>query len=334
MAILILPDQLSARSEFYHQIGSSLAAGLTLVRTLRIVAENPPARGLGGPADRLANRLEAGSTLAESLRSLGRWAPEFDIALLEAGEESGRLDNVCRVLARNYNERARLARQVLLGLFYPVILFHFAFLVLPIAHFMDAFKTGDIGLFLVRKALFFGPLYAVVVLLILACQSTHGRAWRSMLEQISRFIPVLAKARRSLVLSRLSLALDALLNAGVAATRAWPMAAAASGSPAVEREVARIVPRLVEGESAGDVLLRSRVFPPHFTNIYATSELAGRTDEALGRLAEHYQDEGLRLMKIAAFTLTGLIYAAVLVVVAWQILSFWLGYYGQILDIQ
>jgi type II secretory pathway component PulF len=167
-----------------------------------------------------------------------------------------------------------------------------------------------------------------------ASQSTHGRTWRSWIEQFSRLIPVFSQARRALVLSRLSLALDALLNAGVAATRAWPMAAAASGSPAIEREIARLVPRLSEGESAGDVILQSRVFPQHFSHVYATGELSGRTDEALGRLAEYYQDEGLRLMKIAAAVFTGLLYGAVLLVVAYQIVSFWLGYYGQILDTQ
>jgi type IV pilus assembly protein PilC len=334
MAILLFPAQLAARSEFYHQIGASLAAGLTLVRTLRILADNPPAGGIGRVSEHLANRLEAGASLGESVRSLGHWAPDFDIALLEAGEESGRLDNVCRVLSKSYGDRARLARQVIMGLAYPFVLFHFAFLILPIGQFMDLFRTGDVLTFALRKAALFGPIYLLALVAMFASQSTHGRTWRSWIEQFSRLIPVFSQARRALVLSRLSLALDALLNAGVAATRAWPMAAAASGSPAIEREIARLVPRLSEGESAGDVILQSRVFPQHFSHVYATGELSGRTDEALGRLAEYYQDEGLRLMKIAAAVFTGLLYGAVLLVVAYQIVSFWLGYYGQILDTQ
>ena len=90
MAYLFFPGQLTARAEFYHQVASSLASGLTLRRTLRIIAENPPAAGLSHPVDRLAVRLEAGDTLGEALRRLGRWAPEFDVALIDAGEQSGR----------------------------------------------------------------------------------------------------------------------------------------------------------------------------------------------------------------------------------------------------
>ncbi len=332
MAFLFFPGQLAARGELYHQLGSSLSAGLTLVRSLRMLAENPPARGLAAVLDALATRLEAGATFAESLRGLGRWAPEFDIALLDAGEQSGRLDHVCRLLSRSYTERARLARQVLIGLAYPALLLHFAFLILPISHFIDLFQTSDLTGFAIRKAWFFLPLYAVAILLVVAGQSSHGRAWRSLLERVCGLVPALGRARRALVLARLSLALDALLSAGVGTTRAWSMAAAAAGSPAIERAVGQLVPRLENGESAGDVLKRSRVFPPHFIAAYSSAEEAGRVDEALPRLAEHYQEEGLRLMRIAAGVLTGLVYFAVLLVVAWQIISFWLGHYSRILD--
>lgn len=334
MAILISPGQFAARSEFYHQIGASLSAGITAVRALRILANSPPTRALSRPATMLADRLEMGATFGEALRSLGSWVPTFDIALLEAGEESGRLDAVCQILSKHYGERARLLRQILFGLFYPIALFHFAFFILPIQAFLDLFASGDVTAFLVKKAMIFGPIYGVMAAGMFAAQSSHGHAWRSFLERLSQLVPVFGKARRALVLGRLSLALNALLNAGVTTTRAWSMAAAASGSPALEREIERFVPRMAEGESTGDLLLQSRVFPQHFVHAYATAELAGRTDEALDRLATHYQEEGLRLSRIAAMALTGLVYGAVVLLVAYQIISFWLGFYGQILNIQ
>lgn len=316
----------------YHQMGASLAAGLPLVRVLRMLAEHPPGRGLRRPLERLAGRLEAGETLAEALRGLGSWVPTFDVALIEAGEQSGRLDHACRLLARSYQDRARLARQVLLGLAYPVLVFHFAFLVLPVSQLVGLFQTSDLAGFLLGKAAFFLPFYAGVGVILYAVQGTRGRAWRSLLERMAELVPVFGKARRAMVLSRLSVALDALFNAGVAAVRAWPLAAVASGSPAMEREVARWAPRLENGEPPGDILLRSGRFPQHFRSVYASSELSGRIDEALPRLAEHYQDEAQRLMKVAAGLLTALVYGAVLLVVAYQILSFWLGYYNQVLS--
>jgi type IV pilus assembly protein PilC len=334
MAFLFLPAQLAARGEFFHQIGSSLASGLTLVRTLGVLAENPPAGGLTGPIDRLLRQLQSGATFGEALRSLGRWASDFDIALIEAGEQSGRIDHVCGLLARSYEERARLARQIIIGLLYPAFLFHFAFLIMPVGQLVDLVKTGDIAAFVVRKLVFFVPFYLVLLVTLWAGQGTHGRAWRSLLETAFGLVPLFGKARRSLALARLSLALDALLNAGVATTRAWPLAGAASGSPALEREMSRWIPLLADGTPAGDLVQRSSRFPPHFSSVYATAEMSGRVDDALPRLHRHYQDEGMRLTKIAAGVLTGLVYFGILIAVAWQIVSFWLGYYGQILDLE
>ena len=332
MAFVFLPAQLTARGEFYHQLASSLAAGLTLVRSLEILADNPPARSLATPIERLLVRLRSGATLGEAIRSLGRWASDFDTALLEAGEQSGRLDHVCELLSRSYESRAKIARQVIIGLLYPAFLFHFAFLIMPVSQLTELVKTSDIAPFVLRKLAFFVPFYLVIGFVIWAGQGTHGRAWRSMLESLLRLVPLLGKARKSLALSRLSLALDALLNAGVAGPRAWPLAAAASGSPALERELLRWGPHLENGTPAGDLVQRSPRFPAHFSSVFATAEISGRIDDALPRLHQHYEDEGLRLTKIAAGTLTGLVYLLILLAVAWQIVSFWLGYYSQILD--
>ena len=66
------------------------------------------------------------------------WLPAFDLALIGAGEQSGRLDACFRMLADYYNDRARLIKQVISQLIYPVGLIHFAafifLIVLPFAH--------------------------------------------------------------------------------------------------------------------------------------------------------------------------------------------------------
>jgi hypothetical protein len=229
-------------------------------------------------------------------------------------------------------ERARLARQIIIGLLYPAFLFHFAFLIMPVGQLVDLVKTGDIAAFVVRK---------------LPCSSSHlprpprhpvGRAGnpRTRLAFAPRnafgLVPLFGKARRSLALARLSLALDALLNAGVAATRAWPLAGAASGSPALEREMSRWIPLLADGTPAGDLVQRSSRFPPHFSTSTPPPKCPAAVDDALPRLTGTTRTKDLRLTKIAAGVLTGLVYFGILLVVAWQIVSFWLGYYGQILD--
>ena len=66
----------------------------------------------------LLDGLAKGATLAESLQPLD-WLPAFDLALIGAGEQSGRLDACFRMLADYYNDRARVIKQVISQLIYP-----------------------------------------------------------------------------------------------------------------------------------------------------------------------------------------------------------------------
>ena len=108
MPLIVTPGQLSLRSELYHQLGALLAAGLPLPKALETLQRNPPARSFRKPIARLIFELERGETFTEAMVRVGRWLPSFDAALLEAGEQSGRLDACFRLLADYYKERAQL----------------------------------------------------------------------------------------------------------------------------------------------------------------------------------------------------------------------------------
>src|SRR6266702_3787873 len=135
MALIVTPAQFTQRAEFYYQLCQLTAAGISLPSALEQLRRNPPARSYRQPLGLLVSELSNGYTLAESLRRLGSWLPEFDIALLHAGEQSGRLDACFRLLADYYTDRARLARQVIADLAYPAFLFHFAIFIFPFAQF-------------------------------------------------------------------------------------------------------------------------------------------------------------------------------------------------------
>ena len=73
----------------------------------------------------------------------------------------------------------------------------------------------------------------------------------------------------------------------------------------------------------------SGAFPELFTSLYSTGELSGQLDDALRRLYRHYQEEASRKLHLAAQWAPRLIYMIVLLAVAYQIVSFWSGYYSQ-----
>src|SRR5262249_49786933 len=131
MPITFWPGQLSRRAHFYQQFAQLTAAGVRVIESLEMIRRGPPSFSYRQPLGRLVDKLKEGFTLTEALRSLGRWLPVFDLALISAGEHSGRLDAVCRLLANYYEDKARLLRQMIADLGYPLFIFHFAIFLFP-----------------------------------------------------------------------------------------------------------------------------------------------------------------------------------------------------------
>ena len=321
------PGRLAQHAEFYHQLAQLTDAGLTLRSALESQERQPPARWLREPSRRLLGVLNREGTFAEAVASSRDWVPQFDAALLEAGEQSGRLPGCFKLLAEHYQERARLARDVLSNLAYPVLLLHFAILIGP---FPALVLSWDVGAYLRSVGIVLLPIYAVVLLLLIATNSRSGETWRGIIEKIAHAIPVLGSARQNVALARLATALHALLNAGVPVIRAWELAAAASGSVALKREVARWAPEIESGRTPGELLQEGHRFPELFANMYSTGEVSGTLDDSLVRLYRLHQERGVSQFRAVATWFPKLVYFAIVFYVAWTIVSFYAGYFGRI----
>ena len=328
MAFIVTPRQLDLRAELFHQLAQLTSAGIGIIPALEQIKRSPPSRSWREPLQRLLDELALGATVTDALRHLD-WLPAFDQALIGAGEKSGRLDACFHMLANYYNDRARLMKQVISQLIYPVALIHFAALifliVLPFAH--SQFAASLPWLF-ARAALILSPLYGAAVLLAYVTQGKHGENWRSRIESVLRAVPLLGKARRYLALSRLAAALEALVNAGVNIFDAWDLAAAASGSPALRRAVAAWKPDVIAGQMPSEAVRACRLFPETFANLYASGEISGKLDESLRNLHRLYGDDGARKLQNFAQLATRSVYLLVVLIIAWQIIQFYMGLYG------
>lgn len=327
MSLLVTPGQLSRRSELYQQLSQLTAAGIGLTQAVEMQRQHPPAVSYRRPLGIIGQKLADGATFHEALRSAGSWMPEFDMALMHAGEQSGRLPACFKLLAAHYETAAALLRKTISSLLYPILLFHMAVFIAPLP---DFFRTWNPLPYLAKTLGLLIPVYAAVVALVYAAQGQHGERWRSLIEHTLHHVPVLGSARRNLSLARLASALEALLAAGVSIIEAWDLAGAASGSPALGRAVVAWKPQVLSGVTPGEAVRHSGAFPDLFCNLYQTGEVTGSLEETLQRLSTLYHEEGARQMKAVAEWTPKLVYFGVAIMVAWQVIKFWTGYFDQI----
>lgn len=330
--LVFTPKHLAQRAELYQQLAQLTQAGFGLIQALTLLQRSPPARAFRPWLERVRERIEAGATLADALRAAaaegtGQWVTTFDLPLLEAGERSGRLPACFALLGEYYATRAQVARELINNLLYPAFLVHAAAFILP---FPQLVLGGDLGAYLGRTLGVLGPIWLGVFVLILAGQSRHGQRWHAGLEALLRPVPVLGSARRELALARLAMALEALINAGVNIVEAWELAARASGSARLRRVVSQWRPALDQGQTPAEAVSRSGAFPDVFANLYHTGEISGQLDDSLRRLHRLYLDSALGKLRALAQWLPRLVYLIIVVVLAFQIISFWASYYNQI----
>jgi type II secretory pathway component PulF len=330
--LIVTPRSLRHKSEFFRELAALLGAGLPLLQALEHVRARPPQAAWQPALARTIAGIERGETLTDALQHLSTWMVLFDRALIEAGERSGRLVESCRLLAEHYDERVRLARTLLSQVAYPVALVHLAVLIFPTSYLVGLIWRGESVAFLLQKLGVLLPLYVLGFLVLLAFQGKRAEVWRSLMEGITAWVPGLGTARREQALARLAAALEALISAGVTLIEAWDLAADASGSPALRRAVRGWRPRVEAGELPSEQVSQSPEFPALFANLYHTGETSGQLDQELRHLHAYYQDAATNRLRLFVRGSTMLLYLAVLLAVGYFIVSFYIGYFGGLLN--
>lgn len=326
MALIFMPGQFNDRADFYHQTSTLVSAGYGLPHALQHLRDNPPARGFRRPLSEMLVHLQDGATFAEALQQTGAWMPEFDVALLEAGEKSGRLDSCLKLLANYYSERTRLARTVFGEMSYPVFLLHAALFILGFPQF---FLTGNWQHYLLTTVGVLVPLYGLVFAGIYLMQGSRQRGVRIAMEGLLGMVPLIGRARRHLSLARLAIALESLLNAGVNVISGWELAARASGSPALDREVSSWRKPIEAGVRPSELLRNSPQFPTVFSNLYTTGEVSGKLDDHLGRIHVYYQESGTATLRQIAAWVPRFAYLIIAVYIGYQVIGMWAGRFQQ-----
>jgi type IV pilus assembly protein PilC len=327
MPLISTPKHFVLRAQFYQQFSQLMAAGLPIIKALEMLAAKPPAPSYRAPLNKLVSLLKEGSTVSDAVEHLGDWMPRFDIALVQAGEHSGRLDSVFKTLAGYYNDRAVLLRQVLWDLAYPVFVFHMAIFVFP---FVDYLTNPNGKLFLLKTFGVLIPLYVAIFAFIKSMEARRSERWRAFVERVLHAVPLLGPGREFIALARLSTALGALLNAGVNIIQAWELAAEASGSPILQRTIFAWRPQVEAGQTPSEAINKSGKFPELFANLYHAGEMSGQLDDSLNRVRIYYQDEGGRKLHMFGQVVSKTIYFGVAGYVAYKVIHFWTGYFNQI----
>lgn len=318
---------LQKRGDFFVQLGQMLGSGVPVVSCLETLARSlGPRSGLAERLRGMALDVESGHTFAEAMR---RHDPgsAFDMALIEAGENSGRLDICCGLLGSFYSDRAKLSRAMYSQLAYPVLLVHLAAFLPSIS---KIFYGGGVTAWLLDGLTYLAPVYLAVFALAAVTQAQRGEAVRLGLERVWSRVPWLGGGLRDLALARFSLALESLINAGVPLATAWRLAGEASGSLRLAHGVADHLPLMEAGQPPSAWIAKLPLMTDSYLQQYSTAELSGKVDGTLRRLYGQLLESGTSKLTQFAEWLPKLVFFGVAIAIAVKVVGFYTNYFNEV----
>lgn len=304
---------LGERQRILASFAGALASGLT-----------PAAFAQMGPGPLFA-RMRAGfargSTVASVLREIGV-VDAVGEAFVVAGETTGRLPEVLRILASRVAEKRRDRGRLFLALLYPAFLLLAAIVVLPLPL---AFRSGlKAYLLVVLPALLVCGGAAVLALVVLPALPPESAPRRGLM-RIGLALPVVGSAIRNGAIATFLEVLGACARSGLEVRSSLRLAAdAAAVLPAFASPGA--LRRLDSGGTLAESLSAYGVIPVATLASVGQGELSGTLDRVLPFVAEELRSRSKVQIVIAVVAVGALSLLAVGGTIVWSIFEGWNAY--------
>ncbi|MCZ6788045.1 MAG: type II secretion system F family protein [Planctomycetota bacterium] len=308
----------------YAGLAALLRSGIVLERAVHSLRQNGTIKEPMGSA--LAGSVASGSPLSIALAECAPGVTPEELALVEAGEATGRLEETLDKVAEIRENRAEQRRRFFVAARYPIALFHAAALLMPIARL--GFKGelfGNFGAVVIWWIIVLGPVYGLALLVIVMRQTPQGRERiRKIIEKLPGFGNAATTQRRAYF----STVLCAAYDSAVPIERSVELAGRAAGV-----DVRTAVEGVGAGRSLADALTPVGIYTADAISRIATAETAGELSDTLEHLAAedfHFAKE--ILASSCQFVAWGL-YGLMALWIATFVISAIASYYGMVNDL-
>ena len=322
------------------QLAIELKAGLPLVSSLRLMAENEQDKTLKRILSEVADDVHAGNPLADSFAARGPGLPRTFIETVRAGEESGKLDETFERLHKYYENSDAVGTKVASALSYPIMLISVAVVVIAIIMifavpvFEESFMSMGNELpmptkilialsdFMVNNIFLLIALGAALALILFF----YGRTdqGRHVYARLALTFPGINLINKMNAASQFSATLSTMLASGLPLVSAARITANTTDNLLICEDIEKAVTGVVEGNRLSDGMNQSPWFPDLLKEMITVGEETGRLEDTLNVISDYYVKEVDTAVKKALDILNPMITIALALMVVFILLSVYL----------
>lgn len=313
---------------FCRQFISILRAGESLSIVLSLLGQQTENKQLAAAIREIQTDVEKGESLAGAMRKQQKIFPSMMANMVEAGENSGNLEDSFRQMEVYFEKARRTKSAVTKAMIYPCILLVVMVIVLIvmmttiIPSFMETFDQLDVELPALTKGVMavsnwfvkwwmvlVGVIAGLVVSAVLFGRTVKGRHFFGY---IARKAPVFGRLTVRSACATATRTLSLLLGSGLTLLESIDLTAANMSNIWFEDALRTVSSLVSQGWSLAVSLRDTGLFPPMVSNLVMVGEEAGDLQGSLAKIADYYDDE----VKDATDRLLALLEPAIILLMA------------------
>ncbi len=313
---------------FCRQFISILRAGESLSIVLSLLGQQTENKQLAAAIREIQTDVEKGESLAGAMRKQHKVFPSMMANMVEAGENSGNLEDSFRQMEVYFEKARRTKSAVTKAMIYPCILLVVMVIVLIvmmttiIPSFMETFDQLDVELpaltrgvmavsnwFVKWWMVLVGVIAGLVVSAVLFGRTVKGRHFFGY---IARKAPVFGRLTVRSACATATRTLSLLLGSGLTLLESIDLTAANMSNIWFEDALRTVSSLVSQGWSLAVSLRDTGLFPPMVSNLVMVGEEAGDLQGSLAKIADYYDDE----VKDATDRLLALLEPAIILLMA------------------
>lgn len=300
----VKPRELSV---FCRQFQSILAAGVTIISALNMLAEQTENKAFQQALYNVSSAVEKGESLASAMELESRIFPPLFISMVEAGEASGSLEKTFSRMGEYFEKEAHLKGIILKALIYPIILLLvvigvvIVLMVKVIPQFMESFGEMGMELPAVTRAVIgisdFFVNYWLWMLIGIAGLYAFFHMFKKtetgsfLIGRLVLKLPLFGKLTMKTACARMARTVSTLIGSGIPVVRTVDIVSKLMGNAVMKKAMEEAKAEVERGVSLSKPLEYSGVFPPMVYHMIGIGEETGNLEEMLDKIADYYDEE-------------------------------------------
>jgi len=290
----------------YLELSSMLEAGVNLKDSFELVTADQQKEKDKVLYQTILKSVLSGATFSDALQQTGKFSL-YEVYSLKIGEETGKLIDVLKDLAKYYQNKIKQRRKIVSALTYPCVVMCtslaavFFMLKFVVPMFGDVFKRFGghlpwitekiINISQALSSYFWVFVVLVVALTLFVIAVRQTEQFKKTMAAVVLKIPVAGNLVQKIYLARLCNAMQLLISARLPLLRTISLVSQMIGYYPISSSLKKVETGIMDGKLLHQSMQEFDIYPSKMIQLIKVGEETNRLDYFFNKIAEQYVEE-------------------------------------------